>query len=275
MKQQILGIVVGTAALFMANGLFAEDANLVTWGSDAKALEKEWNGKIKYEEVDGKLCGVVDGRSYITSKQFIPIESGKKYILSGSFKSLGDELSRTYYGFITYDKNKREIRTYHSNTIPGTETTLAQECKEGDKTVVIKANKKWKAGYAIAFNTKDDFSDLPNYETVYKITKVTPEGDNMQLELSSAVRKEYPADTKVRMHTATCGTYIYTTIIGSKIPKEWKNYSKSITLGKPGQMGWQFFRPGTAFVKILILPNYDKKKDEKMMFTDLSLKVAE
>ncbi len=137
------------------------------------------------------------------------------------------------------------------------------------------SNKKWKINQAIAFNAKDDFSDLPNYEVVYKILKIVPEGDNMELQLSTAVKKAYPADTKVRMHTPACGSYVYTTIVGSKVPKIWKAYSNSAVLGKPGQMGWKFFRPGTAFVKIIILPNYAKKKDEKIAFTALTLKVAE
>lgn len=275
MKQQMFGIVVGAAALFMANGLVAGEENLVKWGADAKALTQEWSGNIKYEELDGKFCGVVDNKGYITSKKFFPVEPGKKYTLSGTFKSLGDETSVVYYGFMTYDKKKRLINPYDSNIVSGSETTLAQECKAGDKTIVIKANKKWQAGHVIAFNAKDDFSDLPNYEVIYKINKVTTEGDDMQLELSTAVKKAYPAETKVRAHTAAYGSYIYTTVCGVKIPKDWKSYSGSAVLGKPGQMGWKFLRPGTAFVKIVILPNYNKKKDEKIAFTDLNLQVAE
>jgi len=276
MKGKVFGIVAGISALFMASGLIAGEKTLVKWGADAKTLQKEWSGKIKYEDLDGKFSAVVDSRSSVLLKKFIPVEAGKKYILTGTFKSLGEEKSKIYYGFICYGKKKKQIVTYHSNVILGSATTLAQECKKGDKTVVIKANKKWKAGsQAVAFNAKDDFSDLPNRETAYKITKVVPEGENMKLNLSAPVKKAYPAGTKVRQHTAAAGSYLYTTIVGNKMPKTWKTYSKSATLGKPGQMGWKFFRPGTAFVRIIILPNYAKKKDEKVAYTDLNLKVSE
>jgi hypothetical protein len=275
MKRQMFGIIVGVSALFMANGLVAEEKVLVKWGTDAPALKKAWNGRIKYEDVDGKFCGVVDNKTYITSKKFFPIQAGKKYTLSGTFKSLGDKTSQVYYGFITYDKKKRQINPYNSNIISGSATVLAQACKKGDKTLVIKANKKWRPNYAVAFNVKDDFSDLPNYEVIYKVAKVVPKGDNMELQLSAAVKKAYPAGTKVREHTTAYGSYLYTTVTGAKIPKTWKTYSNSAVLAKPGQMSHQFFRPGTAFVKILILPNYAKKKDEKIAFTALSLKVAE
>lgn len=275
MKCQIFEIVVVVAALFMSGRAIAGEDFLVKWNADVKTLKEEWSGRIKFENIDDKLCGVIDNKNYIYSKKFIPIEAGVKYTLSGTFKSLGDEASRVYYGFLTYDKKKRFIHAYNSNSMLGTATTLAQECKKGDKAVVIKANKKWKINHAIAFNAKDDFSDLPNREIIYKITKIIPKGDNMELQLSVAVKKAYPTETKIRMHSKAYGTYLYTTISGSRIPKTWKIFSNSAVLAKPGQMSHQFFRPGTAFVKILIMPNYAKKKDEKLAFTDLTLKVAE
>ena len=276
MKRQVFGIVAGISAFFMASGMLAGEETLVKWGADAEALKKEWSGKIKYETIDGKLSAVVDNRAYILSKTFIPVESGKKYILSGSFKSTGKALSKVYYGFKCFDKKKRHIATYHSNAMLGTDTTLAQECKKGDKSIVIvKAKKMWTKNYAVAFNAKDDFSDLPNREIVYKILKVVPKGENLELQLSKGVTKSYPAGTKVREHSPSYGTFTYTTICGKKIPNTMKTYSKTATIAKPGQMGMQYLRPGTAFVKILILPNYGKKKDEKLVYTDLSLKVTE
>jgi hypothetical protein len=275
MKRHMFDIVVGVSVFLMAGGLVAGEETLLKWDADAKALQKEWAGKIKYETVDGKLSALVDSKSYITSKKFIPVEAGKKYTLTGSFKSLGENLSRTYYGFICYDKNKKHVITLNSNVVLDSGTTLAEECKKGDKTLVIKANNKWKAGYAIAFNAKDDFSDLPNREVAYKITKVAAKDGNMELQLSAPVKKAYPAGTKVRMHSPAHGTYLYTAIAGAMVPKSMKAYSGTATLAKPGQIGFQYFRPGTAFVKVVILPNYGKKKDEKLLCTDLTLKVTE
>ena len=268
-------IVAGISVLFMANGLIAGEETLVKWGADAKALQKEWAGKIKYESIDGKLSAVVDNKTNVTSKNFIPVEAGKKYTLTGTFKSLGEAPSKIYYGFICYDNNKKSISTLNVNVVLGSATSLAKACKKGDKALVLKANKKWKKGnYAVAFNAKDDFSDLPNHELVFKITEIIPKDGNMELQLSVPVKKAYPAETKVRMHTSAYGSYVYTTIVGAAMAKTWKTFSNSAALAKPGQMGWQYFRPGTAFVKIIILPNYGKKKDEKIAFKDLSLKVS-
>ncbi|MDD5726973.1 MAG: hypothetical protein PHV59_00275 [Victivallales bacterium] len=279
MRNRLLVIGAAVAALGWSIGVIAGEKTLVDWGPDAKTLQGLWSGKVTFENLDGKLCGVTDSTGWLVSKQFIPVEAGRKYILSGTFKSLGNETSKVYYGFRTYDANKKEILPAHSNIVLESETVLAEECKKGDKAVKIKANKKWKAGYfCIAFNIKEDFSDLPNYEVTGKIAKVLPEGDNITLELSTPLAKGYPAGTKIRTHA--CGTFfVYTTVCGIKIPKTWTSYSKSAELGKPGQAGWRYFRPGTAFVKLIILPNYDKNKDKdkdaKLAFTDLTLKVAE
>jgi len=240
-----------------------------------QALKKEWNGNIKCESIDGKLTAVVDNRRNIISKKFTPVKAGQKYILSGSFKSLGKSPSKIYYGFICYDKKKQQISTFHSNVITNSATVLAKACKKGDKTLVIKANKKWKKGrYAVAFNAKDNFSDLPNREIVYRVVKVIPKGADMELQFSAPVKKAYPAGTKVRMHSSSYGSYIYTAACGTAMPKTWKVCKGSATLGKPGQMGWNILRPGTAFVKVVILPNYAKKKDEKLAFKDLKLTVS-
>lgn len=273
MKHKMFGIVAGVSALFMASGLIAGEE--IKWGEDAAALKKVWSGKIKYENIDSKLCGVIDNKSSITSKKLVPVEAGKKYTLSGTFKSLGKVSSKVYYGFICYDKNKKQIVPQHSNVIIGSGTMLAQACKKGDKILVIKANKKWKKNHIVAFDVKDDFSDLPNRKLAFKIAKIVPKGENMELELTAPVSKAYPAGTKLRAHTYACGYYIYTTICGPYIPNTWKTYSGTAVLAKPGQMSHQLLRPGTAFVRVVILPNYGKKKDEKLALKDLKLTVSE
>ena len=276
MKSQFLGIVAGISAFFIATGVIAEEKALCEWSDDAAVLKKEWSGKIKYEKIDGKLCGVTDARSYVTSRKFFPVEAGKKYTLSGDFKGLGQEKSKVYFGFMTYDKNKKYVAHYHSNVILGSGTTLVKACKKGSKSLVIKANKKWKKNLTVAFNVKDDFSDLPNRDIIYRIFKVTPQEDgNMLVELTKPVSKDYPEGTKVRTHTSAYGTYTYTTVCGSKLSPEWKSFSNTATIAVPGKMSYKLFRPGTAFVKVLLMPNYGKKKDAKMAFKNLTLKVAE
>lgn len=274
MKSKMFGIIVGVSVFFMASGLVAGEETLLKWAADAKLLKKVWKGKIKYETIDDKLTAVVDNKTNIYSTKYIPVEAGKTYTLTGTFKSLGEAPSKIYYGFICYDKNKKQISTLHSNVILGSSTTLAKACKKGDKTIVIKANKKWRKNYAVVFNAKDDFSDLPNREFAFKITEIVSKDGNMELQLSKAVAKAYPADTKVRAHTSAYGYYIYTTISGKKIAKDWKTYSGTATLAKPGQTGWNFLRPGTAFVRVVILPNHTGKKDEKIAFKDLTLTVS-
>jgi hypothetical protein len=278
MKEQVFRLVTAVFALFVAFGITSCETTPVIkkqLSASEKALEaikKEWAGNIKCKKVDGNFCAVIDNNSSIVSQKLTPVKVGEKYILSGSFKSLGKARSKVYYGFVCYDKNKKQIYTINANVILGSATTLAAACKKGDKKIVIKANKKWKRGrYAIAFNVKDDFSDLPNREIAYKISKVTPEGDDAEIQLSAPLKKAYPAGTKVRMHTSSHGSYVYSAIVGAAIPPKWKSYKGSAALAKPGQMGWRHLRPGTAFLQIVILPNYNMKSDETVAFKDLKL----
>ncbi len=272
-KSRISGIVAGIMALLISGVVVAEEKTLIKWSDNAPELEKIWEGQIKYENIDGEFCGVSNSGSMIITKELIPVNAVEKYVLSGTFKSLGEEPSKVFYGFRSYDKNKRHITVINALFIPGSATTLAQACKKGDKMVVIKANKKWGKNQAIAFDVNDDFSDLPNYK-VDRIKEIVTNGDNLELQLANPVPDSYPAGTKVRAHIPHLGSYLYTTVCGVKMPKTWKNFSANATLGKPKMKmsDRNCFYPGTAYVKVFINPNYGKKKDAKLAFKNLTLK---
>lgn len=282
MKCQLLGIVAGVSLLIISNGVNAREKVLLKWDSEVQALKKEWKGEVKYRNIDGKLCGVVSNTTNILSKKLIMIEAGKKYILSGNFKSLGSKASKVSFGFKSFDKNKHYFNAINANVIAETMTTLTKECKKGDKIVLIKANKNWSTfnkspshPYGIAFNARDDFSDLPNYEIAYKVIKLIRKDGNMELHLSTGVKKSYPTGTKIRAQSPMYGTHLYTTIRAKKIPSIWTAYSNSATLAEPGQMSLQYLRPGTVFVQIILILNSNKKNDEEIAFNDLTLKVVE
>ncbi len=276
-------VVVGIVMLMA--GIASAGESLLKWADSQETLKKQWNGKYKIEKIDGApgngLCVIVDKNTSVESAKYIPVDAAKKYILSGNFKSNGKELSKFYFGFKTYDAKKKYIASLHANTIPGTDTELTAAAKKGDKFVLIKSKNKWRINtrtggtYGIAFNTKNDFSDLPNREYQYGLVKITAEGNAFKVELKKALTKDYPAGTKIREHTTSYGSFVYTAASGDKIPKEWKEYKGAISLAKPGQMGLNFFRPGTAFVKIIILANYHQKADVELEMTNIEFKETE
>ncbi len=272
-------------------GIVSAGEALLKWGNSPEAVKKQWNDtKFKVKKINeapgNGLCIIVNKCTWDTplaptTAGFIPVEADKKYILSGYFRSTGKELSKLFFGFIPYDAKKKEISSFHTNVIPNTGSELTANAYKGDKSVMIRNGMEWRINlknpksYAIAFNVKDDFSDLPNRESQYGLVKVIPKGDVFKIELSKPLNKDYPIGTKVREHSIAYGKYLYTAACGVKVPKEWKEYKGTCTMGKPGRTGWNLFRPGTAFVKILLLANYGQKADAEMQVANIELKEAD
>ena len=278
LSYSVLLFHVGILLLFMTSGISANAKIIYQWGNDSETLKKEWSGNIKIKKLEhapgNGICGIVEDSIMITSKNFFPVKPGTNYTLRGVFKSLGKVPSKFYYGLIPYDKNKRKILYHNTSVIQNTGTKLAVTCQKGDKSIIIKLNENWKVGGCVAFNAKKDFSDLPNYEIKRPVKKIIPRNGNLELQLGSTVNKIYPAGTGIREHR-NGGGYLYSTACGKVIPKNWQKYIGNIMAAKPEQTSIHYFRPGTAFVKIMILPNYGKKQDEKMAFTNLELKIAD
>ena len=279
MKRIMIAAIAGIVVL---NSVIAGEA--YKWAENPDTLKKQWGGKYAVEKVPGApgdaQCLVVDNINKLLLKKFIPVDPAKTYTLSGQFKSLGKVQSRVFFGFVTYDKNKKYIQTINSNVISGTYAELAAPAKAGDKSLTVKNAVNWKAHriprfFRVAFNAKKDFSDLPNYDTSLGIKKVEKKDDVTVAELTGPLKKSYPAGTGVRVHHAGCGFYLYSVLANQKIPAEWKQYSKKVTVADSGQAGGQYFRQGTAFVQILILANFGQKKDAKLAITEIKLTDSE
>ena len=269
MRMKMCGVIVG--ALLMASGVFAKEKVLFNWSA------KDWSGKgFEAENVDGKSCLVTikGSGNKLISKRWFPVEAGKKYILAGTFKSLGKVASTVHYGFACYDQSKRYIPPRYVRVVKDSATILVKSCKAGDKKLIIATNNKWKANQTVAFNVKNDFSDIPNREVSFNILKVVPRGENMEIQLSRGVSKAYFSGTKLRVH-AGGSSYTWTACRGKTISHSWESYTGTASIGKIGQEGAVYLLPGTAFVKLGIVANYKLEGDVKLAITDLTLKVTE
>lgn len=129
---------------------------------------------------------------------------------------------------------------------------------KGAKSLTVKDASKWKKGKHdyVAFNAKNDMSDIPNFELAGKITKIEKTGDVYTISFARPLRKAYPAGTKVRQHRAG-GTYIYTKY--GKTPKEWASWKGKKAQGK-------VLRKAT-YLRPMIMINA-RKKGSGAVFTD-------
>ena len=212
--------------------------------NNAKALSLN-NGVLK-----------ASGRGKFMSVKDFVLDPAKKYRLSGEFRQASGSPVRVYFGYAPLNEKGRIIYPIYVKNIPGTETELAADAKRGDKAVKVRNAAKWngKIGYGyIAFNVKDDFSDLPN-GSVIPIVKdgIKAEGEVWEIQLKEPIRQKIPAGTKVRQHSSG-GTHIWNGG-AANLKDQWTALRSSHLLngkvksGAPVDKLW----PGTKSVKLVI-----------------------
>ena len=244
----------------------------------------EWEGMVKINtEIthSGKGSFELYGKypTEVISKQMIPIDMNKSYIMSCKLRSLDSQFpASAFFGLRMYDENKRQIYWNNEAVIPATETTLTTDAKEGTKELSVVPNPLWLKSKrpAIAFNVQDAYEDLPNFEVSPEIAKISDEEDEYKITLKTPLKKSYPAGTKIRLHSTYGAPFCWAA--RGWIPQEWKEFSHTMKgeseKGTPGDKFWK----GTKYVRIFVwFGNYDKIPDEKarLLADDISLAAIE
>jgi uncharacterized protein YqfB (UPF0267 family) len=211
---------------------------------------KNINGKPTIADVDGKKAFVSTAKGYklYSSKKKIEVDPAKKYQVSVKVKQINEKPSYIWVGFVPYTAKGRRIGNEHgNNNTKGSFTALTAAVAKGAKTITVKDASKWKSGkyYYVAFNAKEDMSDIPNFDLSSMISKV----ENNTITLTKTLKKAYPAGTMVRQHRSG-GTYIYTK--SGKAPKAWATWK-----GKPAQGA--IFRKAT-FIRPMIMIRCNAKE---------------
>lgn len=224
---------------------------------------KDFSRPVEIVEADGeKVFESTPGR--LMSTKSFEVDPQKTYLLKGSFRNLSQEQIRVYLGFVPLDSNGKEILDRHVNCAKGTETELAEAVKAGDTTIKLKNDwPKIGKNWQIAFNAKDDLSDLPNRD----LSPLVDSANGNEVKLSGPLPKAYPAGTKIRAQFSD-GTYIYTAAVYRMTSNQWQEFS-----GKIQDKGW---RPGTTRAHILVLPLLSKdNRDAKVQFKDISVEIVD
>ncbi|MBO4512113.1 MAG: hypothetical protein J5746_05060, partial [Victivallales bacterium] len=152
-------------------------------------------------------------------------------------------------GFQCYDKNGALIPCHSVKNVPGTFSSVVAEAQKGATTLLVADAVKWnlQAGRIVAFDAKEDFSDLPNRRYHYTVNSVTQESEAWKVEFNKPLPWNVAAGTKVRLHCD--GTYMLP--IGYRmISSEWRKWYVRITGQNHEDSSHNQFWPGTAFVKL-------------------------
>jgi hypothetical protein len=202
---------------------------------------------------------LVKGPSFnLNSAKPLTLEPTKKYKISGEFRlKEGAESGNLYLGFTPFDANGKQITSASVNAKAKSDTVVVKAAAEGDSMICVKDASKWdmKTPYGfIAFNTKPDYSDLPNKDYVAVVQGgIKQNGDIWEITLKAPLTKAIPEGTEVRQQLAGSSNIYAAYKLNNSLNSEWTVLSGVID-GKPAEFGvnkkqlWH----GTASVRILI-----------------------
>lgn len=231
----------------------------------------------------------------LTSDEYLPIDPGRFYRLviwakSGDTGGGNYNASNTQYvGIVAYDIDQLMVLPQHFMKLSGsTDTTLAAALNPGDTTMSLTNATGWHNGstayqrnfswwpytnskgysypnYTYTRNNTWDYSDYAS-NGVWAASGIS--GNTVTLRGTWA-GPALPSGTPVR-NLDSGGTYKYIAINGTAVPNSWTRYEGSIGgYDTNGTNATNLFSYGTAFVKLLFLPNYSPTTNNIVRFSDI------
>ncbi len=208
---------------------------------------------IHRKQDDGKCLQVVSYGKVLNS-DLIEIDPEATYELSGSFCQ-DNQSGKINFGLIYYDQNKTLIPHSSMSAVNDTNAVLAESVQKGAKLMKFKDAKNWGAAVKgnskiIAMDVKEDLSDLPNRNLCCFVTKMTRNGDLLEVELSHPAPGAYPARTLCRLHRD--GGYNYCLLKNQSVPETWKEYKTEIAGTALSGVPTNHFWKTTKYVKVCL-----------------------
>jgi hypothetical protein len=240
----------GAAGNLLPSGDFEDEEAAKKWG-DAHLVAPSGE-----ENHTGGWCLRFVGQTWGTAPDPVEIDPEQSYELRAFIKEPGVRVHselipmETYIGLRLLDKNQEQISPWAVLSVPHTETTLAKEAAVGD-TVLRLAGTPWESvpQPAIAFDIKDDFSDIPN-ATAVPLTEIRPSEGGFEVQLATPLATAYPAGTKVRQHR-----WADFPVLIAEPGAEWQEKVMEIGgVSMPGTAEMSKFWPGTRYVRVSIAP---------------------
>ena len=243
------------------------------WDDEIKANNLVLNGNCEFEsnlnfpnlKYDStRKCFYVDIYRYTgLSNDFIPVNNKDVYKLSGEFKDLAGSSSIYYFGVACFDSQKREIKHEHVCFKLNTKTTLAAALKPGDTTVTLTSSANWsqetpgQSHHTKIIGFWPAGSEYPTYTYTRMITGYLSISDNVLTLETPWNGPNIPAGTPVaNMYSGN--TYLYIAASSVNSTSEWVKREGSVSGWHCGDPETHKFRYGTKYIRIMIMPNYDK-----------------
>ena len=248
----------------MAFAATADDSNLLKNGNFARGKTNWLTAGSVTEEANAGVLTLGAKAPRANTRQVLEIDQESTYKISA--KITANKAAQMLIGVIPVSKQGYEIFYRNSNgALKNTLTELAEPFTKGSTTVVLKDNPAWKAGW-LAFNAKEDMSDLPNYAIV-NFKNFERKDGKIFITLPKAYNRSYAAGTKVRLHVDGA-TYPYTSIIRKGLPG---TVAAAGTIGKASATK---FPAGTVGFKVLLLVTGKLNSELKIDVRDVKVEKA-
>ncbi len=243
--------------------------------------------------IDDELQGTAFSRSDrydVRSRAVIPIDPSLTYRVSGRFRSNGATLSRFYYGLAPYDAAGQFISAYRANR-RGALTTVDLAATTAGSIVTTAPVDDWNLPTTFGFQRAvgiyydGDPSHLPDYVHTKpdNQSEIGPQAGafssavgntiTLNVDLPAEVLAQISAETIIANHHSG-STYLYSAAASLFAGSDWTDFSGDLT-GTAFTASALQFRPETAYVKLIILANYQQEgQATELLWDELRLEVV-
>lgn len=203
----------------------------------------------------------------------LPVDLKKEYTVSFQVKAEGGT-PVMQFGFRCFTADNKIIESSHVLEQKGTFTTLTEKAAKGSKILKVKDASKWKpfSFLALAFNAKEDFSDLPNFDIAICIPeKIEKTGNFWTVTLKQPLPKDLAANSGIRQHIRSSSLIPMTPKVktGSGFITL-KGTIKGVSKGEYTPVAWP---AGTAKVSFFVQTNQTGLKNVKTILKDFHITV--
>ncbi len=265
------------------NVITASAKDEVLLGSENKT---EWEGMVKVNtQIKRSETGSFElyGKypTELISVKMIPIDINKAYKLSAWMRSADNQFpASAFCGLRMYDKDKKEIFLNNVGCFDNTEASIAINAVKGTKELRVVKNPEWhkRTQAIIAFNIKDNYDDLPNFELSPEIEKIIDEGNTYKVILKGSMPSNYPEGTKIRLHSPYRAPFFWCTGARGWLTAEWKLFSNTMKGESECGAASDKFWKGVKYVRVFVwFGNYNfiPKKNARLLVDDIKFILVE
>lgn len=227
-----------------------------------------WKSDPAFSCKDGVFT--VKGKAQLQTTETFTVDPEKTYKITVSARSVSTPGTTVMPVIMQYDRNGRLISTGSVDVIGGTYTKLLAPVKRGDKSLLVENAALWirKRLLVIAFNAKDDYSDLPNHALAWNtITGIEESNGACRVILAQPIQFAVKPGA-VRLHNN--GSALMYPLGGRSLNDKWLTLSGKISGMERKRFSHNKWAPGAVSARLGFQINFNKP-DGVVEIKDISI----